>query len=266
MATYATSRYGLKSFIDEGDLQFMDGPFKLWEKRKVEQLAAKLELAQEKRVADKVLGLSGRSVTLSGEGITAGKKWANASAAAGGDPAADIRAAIGQMFFRPNLMIIPEAVYDAIEYHPRLLDKLGEANLIKKVDEANLAKLFRIDRVVIAKGKADFSKRTASKTLTLSGIWAAAWYSLIRAKRGTSRAPARRSSRGIRRRTIPATWCGRGTRRTAACWAASTCRSGMTWKNLWYPPPCSTRSRMFCNSVFPEGNGKIQYQIFGGKE
>jgi hypothetical protein len=171
MKPYATSRYGLKSFIDEGELQFMDGPFKLWERRKVEMLVTKLELAQEKRVADKVLNLSGRSVTLSGEGKAAGKKWSGASDSAGGDPAADIRAAIGQMFFRPNLMIIPEAVYDAIEYHPRLLDKLGEANLIKKVDEANLAKLFRIDRVIIAKGKADFSKRNASRTLTLSGIW-----------------------------------------------------------------------------------------------
>jgi hypothetical protein len=85
--------------------------------------------------------------------------------------AADIRAAIAQMYFRPNLMVIPEAVYDAIEFHPCLLDKLGEANLIKKVDEANLAKLFRIDRVIIAKGKADFSKRNEGKTLTISGIW-----------------------------------------------------------------------------------------------
>jgi hypothetical protein len=58
------------------------------------------------------------------------------------------------MFFRPNLLILPEAVYDALEYHPRLLDKLGKANLIKKVDEANLAKLFRIDKVVTAKGRA----------------------------------------------------------------------------------------------------------------
>jgi hypothetical protein len=171
MKTYATNRYGLKSFIDEGDLQFMDGPFKLWEKRKVETLVTKLELAQEKRVADAVLNLSGRSTTLAGEGKVGGKKWANASDTVGGDPVADIKAAIGQMFFRPTVMIIPEAVYDAIEYHPRLLDKLGDANLIKKVDEANLAKLFRIDRVVIAKGKADFSKRSAGKTLTLSGIW-----------------------------------------------------------------------------------------------
>lgn len=38
MVNYATSRYGLKSFIDSADLEFMDGPFKLWERRKTETL------------------------------------------------------------------------------------------------------------------------------------------------------------------------------------------------------------------------------------
>jgi hypothetical protein len=43
--------------------------------------------------------------------------------------------------------------------------------MIKKVDEANLAKLFRIDRVIIAKGKADFGKRSAGGEVSLSSIW-----------------------------------------------------------------------------------------------
>jgi hypothetical protein len=243
MKTYATSRYGLKSFIDEGDLGFMDGPFRLWERRKVETLVTKLELAQEKRVADAALGLSGRLSALSGEGKDAGKKWANASETAGGDRAADIRAAIAQMFSRPNLMVIPEAVYDAIEYHPRLLDKLGEANLIKKVDEENLAKLFRIDKVIIAKGKADFSKRNAGKNLTLSGIWGNNMVFAYTSGCGTSRARARRSSRGIPGRIMPAMWRGHGTRRTADCSAANMCRWGMTWKNSLCRRTCFTRSR-----------------------
>jgi hypothetical protein len=166
-----TTAYGLKIFIDKADLEFMDGPFKMWERKKTEMVVSKLELAQEKRVADTLFALSGRSTTLSGTGTAKTDKWGSASASAGGDPHAAITEAIGQCFYRPNLMIIPEAVYDAIEYHPRLLDKLGEANLIKKVDETNLAKLFRIDRVIIAKGKADFGKRKADKTVTVSGIW-----------------------------------------------------------------------------------------------
>jgi hypothetical protein len=43
MTPCAASRYALKSFIDEGELQFMDGPFKLREKRKAEMLVTKLE-------------------------------------------------------------------------------------------------------------------------------------------------------------------------------------------------------------------------------
>lgn len=170
---YATEWYGLKAFIDSAELEDMEGPFKLWEKRSTEMLVTKLELAQEKRVAEKVLGLSGRSTTLTGTGTGKTNKWGNASDTAGGDPHAAVQDAIAQLFFRPNLMVLPESVFDAIEYHPRLLSKLGEANMIKKVDETTLAKLFRIDRVVIAQGKADFGKRDRERGLTLGGIWGA---------------------------------------------------------------------------------------------
>jgi hypothetical protein len=171
MMDYACSRNGLKSFIDKADLEFMDGPFKLWERRKTETLVGKLELAQEKRIADTVLGLSWRSTTLSGNGTEKTNQWGNASDTAGGDPYEAIKEAIGKLFFRPNLMILPESVYDAIEYHPRLIDKLGKANLVRKVDEANLAKLFRVDRVIIAKGKADFSKWKSGGSGSVSSIW-----------------------------------------------------------------------------------------------
>jgi hypothetical protein len=167
MEQYATRIYGLKGFIDKADLEVMDGPFKLHQKRIVEKLTGKLELAQERRIAQTIFALSGRSITLSGSGSAKTNKWVNG----GGDPLSAIKDAIAQCFFRPNLLIIPESVYDAIEYHPVLLAKLGEANMIKKVDEANLAKLFRIDRVIIAKGKADFGKRSAGGEVSLSGIW-----------------------------------------------------------------------------------------------
>jgi hypothetical protein len=168
---YATRRYGLKSFIDKADLEFMDGPFKLWERQKTETLVKTLELAQEKRIADTVLALIGRSTTLSGTGTAKTNKWGSASSSAGGDPCEAIKEAIGKLFFRPNLMVLPESVYDAIEYHPRIIDKLGEANLVKKVDDANLAKLFRVDKVIIAKGKADFTKRKSDGSVSVSGIW-----------------------------------------------------------------------------------------------
>ena len=106
MKSYATTPYGLK----------------LWEKQKTEMLTGKLELAQEKRVADTVLSLSGRSAALSGTGMTAANKWSNASATQGGDPFAAIRNGIKEMFFRPNIMTLPESVFDALEFHPRIID------------------------------------------------------------------------------------------------------------------------------------------------
>ena len=167
MEQYSTKPYALKSFIDKADLEVMDGPFKFHQKRIVGSLTDKLELAQEQRIAQTIFGLSGRSTTLSGAGSTKTNKWDSG----GGDPLSAIKDAIAQCFFRPNLLIIPESVYDAIEYHPVLLAKLGEANMIKKVDEANLAKLFRIDRVIFARGKADFGKRSAGGEVSLSTIW-----------------------------------------------------------------------------------------------
>jgi hypothetical protein len=160
MKPYATMPYGLKEFVDKADLEFMEGPFKLWEKRVTETLVNKLELAQEKRITNTVFGLSGRSATPS-------TKWANGA----GNPYTDIKAGLDQLFYRPNVMALSEAVFDAIEYHPKLLDKLGEANMVKKVDEQALAKLFRVDKVIIAKGRADFGKRNAAKTTTITGIW-----------------------------------------------------------------------------------------------
>jgi hypothetical protein len=167
MENYTVTLHGLKAFIDKGDLEFMDGPFKLWERRQTELLVTKLELAQEKRIADLITNLAGRTTSLAGTGDGAANKWA----AGKGDPVTAIKNAIAQCFFRPNRMVFNEAVYDALEYHPVILKYLGEANLIKKVDEGNLAKLFRIDKVIIAKGKADFGKRSVDTSVDPQSIW-----------------------------------------------------------------------------------------------
>ena len=95
MKDYATSRYGLKSFIDKADLEFMDGPFKLWERRKTEPLVGKLELAQEKRIADTIFALPGRSTALAGAGTGKANKWSAASTTTGGD-LNDLYAAYGE--------------------------------------------------------------------------------------------------------------------------------------------------------------------------
>ena len=171
MKSYATTPYALKSFIDSADLEVMDGPFKHWEKQKVEALTTNLERAQEKRIADKVLGLSARVTTLAGTGTAAANKWSGAGASAGGDPFEAVQTAIKTLFFRPNLMILSESVFDALEFHPRLINKLGDAFNVKKVNEETLGKLFRIDTVMIAKGRADFGKKNVEGSADPKSIW-----------------------------------------------------------------------------------------------
>jgi hypothetical protein len=145
----------------------MEGPFKEWEKRRVETIVSKLELAQEKRIAEKVKNIPGRSIALTGTGTAVGNKWKDGK----GDPFAAIKEAMLKLFFRPNLMMFNEAVFDTLEYHPALISRLGEAYAVKKIDEATLAKLFRIDRVIIAKGRADFGKRDAAGSVEPKDIW-----------------------------------------------------------------------------------------------
>jgi len=164
---YATTPHGLKTFIDSADLEFMDGPFKAWEKRMTELLVSKMELDQEKRIANTVLNLSGRSTSLAGVGTAKTNKWANGK----GDPFQAIKDGIGQLFWKPNVLLFNEAVFDVLEYHPVLIEKLGEANMIKKVDESTLAKLFRVDRVIIAKGRADYGKRNQGESVNPQSIW-----------------------------------------------------------------------------------------------
>jgi hypothetical protein len=169
--TYASKPHALKAFIDKAEMDVMDGPFKLWEKRKTEYLVTKLELSQEKRIAEKVLNLNGRTKTLSNTGATKNNKWTISGDNTGGNPYQAIRDGIDQLFFHPNVMILPESVFDGLEFHPVLLDLLGEANMIKKVNEETLAKLFRIDKVIIAKGKADFSKKKNDKSVSPLSMW-----------------------------------------------------------------------------------------------
>jgi hypothetical protein len=171
MKSYTTTPYALKSFIDSAELEVMDGPFRHWERQKVEALATNLERAQEKRIADKVLSLTGRTTALTGAGTASGNKWSAAGGSTGGDPFEAIQGAVKNLFYRPNLMVLSESVFDALEFHPRLIDKLGDAFNIKKVNEETLGKLFRVDTVMIAKGRADFKKKNAEGSSDPKSIW-----------------------------------------------------------------------------------------------
>jgi hypothetical protein len=157
---YVVSDNAFKEFIDDADLEFMEGPFKLMEKRKVENLVTDLEMTQEKRIADLFLNLPKRSAEIT-------TKWSNGL----GDPVKDIRDAIKQCFLRPNTLVLNGDVFDALEFHPELIKTLGELKLVKTVNEETLSKIFRIKNIIIAEGKADFEKPNEEGSSDPKYIW-----------------------------------------------------------------------------------------------
>lgn len=171
MKPYATIPFALKKFIDKEVKDEMEGPFKRWQKKLTERIVTKLELLQEKRVADIVASIPNRTKTLTGTGTGVDHKWSITGENTGGDPYTAIKNAMSQLFIRPNIMTLNESVFNTLEDHPVLLEKLGEANMIKKVNEETLAKLFRIDKVFIAEGKGDSNKKNKDKTVDPVSLW-----------------------------------------------------------------------------------------------
>jgi hypothetical protein len=165
--TYQTQPRGNKQFINKTEREKMEGPFVKSEAEFVEEIVGNIEINQEKRIAQKILSLSGRSLALTGTGSAKTNKWSNG----GGNPYLAIRDAINKCFRRPNTMIITENVFNVLEDHPALLAKLGEANLLKIVNEDTLAKLFRIPNVIFSLGKADFEKQNKDKTSNILSVW-----------------------------------------------------------------------------------------------
>lgn len=171
MEPYSTTEQALHDDYDIADASQREGPFSIKDAQIVERIVTQLEINQEARIAAKVKALSGRYAALSGSGVAKTNKFTVSGASTGGDPFTAISDGIVACFWRPNLMIVAESVFDVLEYHPILLAKLGEANMIKKVNEETLAKLFRVQQVVVAQGKADFGKAKEDGSLNLTNLW-----------------------------------------------------------------------------------------------
>lgn len=164
---YSSTPRGNKTFVSKDDEVFKEGPFVKSDLDFVKEIVLNIEKNRELRVRDKILNLSGRSTALSGTGTAKTNKWAND----GGNAFDAISDAIKTLFYRPNRLIIPESVFDVLEFNSSLLAKLGEANMIKKVSPETLSKLFRIDEVIIAEGKADSAKFNKTGTVNPTALW-----------------------------------------------------------------------------------------------
>ena len=158
---------GNKTFINNDEERFKEGPFVKADLDFVKDIITNIERNREKRIIDKVLNLPSRNTTLTGTGTAKTNKWANGQ----GNPYDAIKDAINLCFYRPNILVLSRTVLDALEVHAKLLDKLGEANMIKKVNIETLQKLFDIEKVVIAEGRGDSTKQDSSGSINPTLFW-----------------------------------------------------------------------------------------------
>lgn len=169
---YVAEGHGLKKKIDEASNEVADEAFKEEEADAVEFVVDKLELAHEKRCAEKVNSLpSANSTTLTGSGTEEGHKWTVDGDETGGNPYTAFKNAIKKMAIRPNKVVIPLPVFDVLEDHPVLIAKLGELKLMKIVNEETLGKMFRIKEVVIADTLGDIGNKKADGAVNLKSLW-----------------------------------------------------------------------------------------------
>jgi len=166
--------HGLDAVIDLRDAGFEDAPFAPSERRAVRNLVAKLSLAHDRRVRDKLLAESGRSESLTGNGIEEVNKWSGR----GGDPVKKVESRKSDMLADPNLIVIGRDVWQTLKRNPKIISRVGEVQSAKVVTLKTLAALFDVEKVVVAQGQIGGKRESkgGSTSLSASGMESASWH------------------------------------------------------------------------------------------
>ena len=145
-----TEDKGLEGDVDLSDAQQMDNPYAPHRTRVLKRVINSLVLGEEIAARDALKALpSGNKTALSGDGSAVGNQWSGA----GGDPVGAVTAIRKNMYVRPNTMVIGRDVMYALEGNKKLKDDLKNVVTTENpriVDEALLAHVFRVQRVVVA--------------------------------------------------------------------------------------------------------------------
>jgi hypothetical protein len=169
---YASDAYfikpnGLEDMITPEEYENVEQPFDI-EKDVTAQLTSLLYIGKEKALADSLRSTSilTQNVTLSGTG-----QWNDYT---NSDPIAvintaknTIRSASGVL---PDTMILDEGVMNVLRFHPKLLRNLGFADSrAGSLEDADIAKAFRLKRVLVADVVYDTAKE--GQTSSLAPMW-----------------------------------------------------------------------------------------------
>ena len=160
-----TEDKGLEGDVDLADAQQMDNPYAPHRVRKLHRVVNSLILAEEIAARDALKALpSSYKTALSGDGEAKGNQWDGK----GGDPVAAVTDIRKNMYVRPNTMVIGRDVLFALETNEKIkedLKNIVSADNPRIVDEALLAHLFRVQKVVIAEPfTMGVEKRTGAST------------------------------------------------------------------------------------------------------
>ena len=166
--SYGCKDRALKDFISDAMAANADVNINPME-RTVGFLTDLLLLNFEKRVADLAFtyanyATSGLRVTLSG-----GDQF---SSPASSDPIGVVDTAVNACFMPANTLIMGKAVYDVLKRHPQLLDHVkggSTTNNAAKVNLANMAEIFEVDRILV--GKAKYNTSIKGQTAGYSYLW-----------------------------------------------------------------------------------------------
>lgn len=134
-----------------------------------EILSNYLMLAREKRVADIIFGSANYGSNTAA--LSGGDQWNQSTS----DPVANILYAIKTPLVKPNTMVIGWEAYDALRTNPKVLQfvlsraSTGAGATPLMVDEATLAAMFRLDRVIV--GEAKYNTAAEGAAASTSYLW-----------------------------------------------------------------------------------------------
>lgn len=147
---YKTLRHGLGELIEDDELQNQDAPLDVASDT-TEILTEKMLLRREQLLAT-ILTTSGNFDADARPALGAAARWNNYSSVSS-DPNQDIQLArktiYKKTFMKPNVVVLPYEVYETVREHPKIFERIKYVTEAI-VDTAVLAKLWNVDRVVVA--------------------------------------------------------------------------------------------------------------------
>lgn len=163
--TYTCEEYGLEEAIDDREMANADDPLNL-EIDTTELLTSQIMLARERRVAALAFSSTYMTVYTTLSGTSQWSDYVNS------DPIGDVRTGMstvqGTIGRDPNTMIISRAVFDKLQDHPAITERVKYTQLGILTVEL-LARLFGVERVLV--GMSIYDSANEGQTDSLAQVW-----------------------------------------------------------------------------------------------